>query len=63
MTAAQSRVRAGIEFPVFWARNAPNPWLLPWLAAGGQARWVIANFVVAILYAGLGAVVGRFFGA
>ena len=43
--------------------SATNPWLLPWLARGGAARWVVGNLVVALLYAGLGAIVGRFFGA
>ena len=40
-----------------------NPWLLPWLAQGNALRWLIANLLVAALYAGLGVVVGRFFGA
>ena len=40
-----------------------NPWLLPWLARGNALRWLIANLLVAVLYAGLGVVVGRFFGA
>ncbi|MBL6081016.1 sensor domain-containing diguanylate cyclase [Belnapia sp. T18] len=40
-----------------------NPWMSPWLARGGAARWVAGNLVVALLYAGLGVVVGRFFGA
>ncbi|MDN3564648.1 diguanylate cyclase [Paeniroseomonas aquatica] len=44
-------------------RPAPNPWILPWLARGGRLRWAAANLAVACLYAGLGAVVGRFFGA
>src|SRR5690242_1983634 len=41
----------------------PNPWALPWLMAGGTSRLVIGNLLVALLYAGLGTVVGRFFGA
>ncbi|MDB5374514.1 MAG: Diguanylate cyclase protein [Belnapia sp.] len=40
-----------------------NPWLLSWLKGAGFSRWVLANLVVAGLYALLGTVVGTFFGA
>lgn len=63
MSAAQPTASSGIDFSLLWTRNTPNPWELAWLASGGVARWIAANAVVMILYAGLGAVVGRFFGA
>jgi diguanylate cyclase (GGDEF)-like protein len=66
MTAGMSMAHSvaspgfGLALP---RRGTPNPWLLPWLAHGGATRWLIANLLVALLYAGLGAMVGRFFGA
>lgn len=63
MPALQSTFVPGLDLTVLWNRNAPNPWLLPPLAKGGLQHWVVANVVVAALYAGLGAVVGQFFSA
>ena len=57
MSAAQPTATPGFDFAALWDLNAPNPWQLPWLASGSLARWVVANGVVAVLYAGLGAVV------
>ena len=63
MPAAQSAASPGLDLAAFFARCAQNPWLLPWLASGSRLRWIVANLVVAALYATLGALVGRFFGA
>ena len=62
MSLAQSAAAPGYGLPVD-EDLAANPWLLPWLAQGGAARWLLGNLAVALLYAGLGLVVGRFFGA
>jgi len=63
MLAAHTTASSSLNLAGLRSRGMPNPWLLPWLASGSRARWVVANLVVATLYAGLGAVVGRFFGA
>lgn len=47
----------------WWWDGSPNPWALPWLEARGWAGWVAANLLVLLAYAGLGAIVGRFFAA
>ncbi len=63
MSAAQPTATPGIDVTTLWDLSAPNPWKLPWLTSASPERWVLANAVVAIFYAGLGALVGRFFGA
>ena len=63
MYAAQPTASPGFDIAVLWSRNAPNPWRFHWLRSDSLARWVVANLVVGTLYAGLGTMVGRFFGA
>ena len=63
MAAAHSAASPGIDLSIPWNRSSDNPWLPAWLARGGLVRWAAANAVVALCYAGLGTVVGQFFGA
>ncbi|SDD52932.1 sensor domain-containing diguanylate cyclase [Belnapia rosea] len=62
MSLAQSAAAPGFGLRAE-AQFSHNPWLLPWLARGGLIPWVVGNVLVALLYAGLGVLVGRFFGA